>query len=43
VSGGQVCGPADPMGELFFNMRATAVEFEVDLLRMRAREGVAVA
>ena len=31
------------MGKLFFNILATFAEFEVDLLRMRTREGMAVA
>ena len=35
--------PADPMGEMFFNILATFAEFEVDLLRMRTREGMAIA
>ena len=41
--GGQVYDPTDPMGKLFFNILATFAEFEVDLLRMRTREGMAVA
>ena len=41
--GGQVYDPADPMGKMFFNILATFAEFEVDLLRMRTREGMAVA
>src|SRR5713101_6936818 len=41
--GGQVYDPADPMGKVFFNILATFAEFEVDLLRMRTREGMAVA
>ncbi len=41
--GGQVYDPTDPMGEMFFNILATFAEFEVDLLRMRTREGMAVA
>jgi DNA invertase Pin-like site-specific DNA recombinase len=41
--GGQVYDPADPMGKIFFNILATFAEFEVDLLRMRTREGMAVA
>jgi DNA invertase Pin-like site-specific DNA recombinase len=40
---GQVYGPADPMGKMFFNILATFAEFEGDLLRMRTREGMAVA
>jgi DNA invertase Pin-like site-specific DNA recombinase len=35
--------PTDPMGKMFFNILATFAEFEVDLLRMRTREGMAVA
>ena len=41
--GGQVYDPADPMGKMFFNILATFAEFEVDLLRMRTREGMAIA
>ncbi len=41
--GGQVYDPADPMGKMFFNILATFAEFEVNLLRMRTREGMAVA
>ena len=41
--GGQVYDPTDPMVKMFFNILATFVEFEVDLLRMRTREGMAVA
>ena len=35
--------PGDPMGELFFNILATFAEFEADLIRMRTREGMAIA
>lgn len=31
------------MGKMFFNILATFAEFEVDLLRMRTREGMAFA
>jgi hypothetical protein len=31
------------MGKMFFNILATADEFETDLLRLRTREGMAVA
>lgn len=31
------------MGKMFCNILATFAEFEVDLLRMRTREGMAVA
>ncbi|WP_329223305.1 recombinase family protein [Streptomyces sp. NBC_01485] len=41
--GGTLYDPADPMGKMFFNILATFAEFEVDLLRMRTREGIAVA
>ena len=41
--GGQVYDPGDPMGKMFFNILATFAEFEVDLLRARTKEGMAVA
>ena len=41
--GGAVYDPTDPMGKMFFNILATFAEFEVDLLRMRTREGMATA
>jgi DNA invertase Pin-like site-specific DNA recombinase len=41
--GGTIHDPTDPMGKMFFNILATFAEFEVDLLRMRTREGMAVA
>lgn len=41
--GGALYDPGDPMGKMFFNILATFAEFEVDLLRMRTREGMAVA
>jgi DNA invertase Pin-like site-specific DNA recombinase len=41
--GGAVYDPSDPMGKCFFNILATFAEFEVDLLRMRTREGMAIA
>ncbi len=41
--GGQIYDPDDPMGKLFFNILATFAEFEVDLIQMRTREGMAVA
>ncbi len=41
--GGTLYDPADPMGKMFFNILATFAEFEVDLLRMRTREGMAIA
>jgi DNA invertase Pin-like site-specific DNA recombinase len=41
--GGTLYDPTDPMGKMFFNILATFAEFEVDLLRLRTREGMAVA
>jgi len=41
--GGSVYDPSDPMGKCFFNILATFAEFEVDLLRMRTSEGMAIA
>jgi DNA invertase Pin-like site-specific DNA recombinase len=41
--GGTIYDPTDPLGKMFFNVLATFAEFEVDLLRMRTREGMAVA
>ena len=41
--GASVYDPTDPMGKLFFNILATFAEFEVDLIKMRTREGMAVA
>jgi len=41
--GTQIYDPTNPMGKMFFNILATFAEFEVDLLRMRTREGMAVA
>ncbi len=41
--GGHVYDPTDPMGKMFFNILATFAEFEVDLLKLRTREGMAVA
>ena len=35
--------PADPMGRMFFNILATFAEFEADLIRLRTREGMAIA
>ena len=41
--GSTVHDPTDPMGKMFFNILATFAEFESDLIRMRTREGMAVA
>jgi DNA invertase Pin-like site-specific DNA recombinase len=38
-----VYDPTDPMGKMFFNILATFAEFEVDLIRLRTREGMAMA
>ena len=35
--------PGDPRGKLFFNILASFAEFEADLIRMRTREGMAIA
>jgi DNA invertase Pin-like site-specific DNA recombinase len=36
-------GPTDPMGKMIFDVFATFAEFEVDLLRLWTREGMAIA
>ena len=41
--GRNIHDPSDPMGKMFFNILATFAEFEADLIRMRTREGMAVA
>lgn len=41
--GASVYNPTDPMGKMFFNILATFAEFESDLIRMRTREGMAIA
>ena len=41
--GGSIYDPADPMSKMFFNMLAVFAEFEADLLKLRTREGMAVA
>ncbi|MEO0678795.1 MAG: recombinase family protein [Pseudomonadota bacterium] len=41
--GETVYDPADPMGKMFFNILATFAEFEADLIRLRTREGMAIA
>lgn len=41
--GRSIHDPADPMGKMFFNILATFAEFESDLIRMRTREGMAIA
>lgn len=41
--GMSIYDPTDPMGKLFFSIPATFAEFEADLIRMRTKEGIAVA
>lgn len=41
--GSAIYDPTDPMGKMFFNILATFAEFESDLIRMRTREGMAIA
>ncbi|WP_442044716.1 recombinase family protein, partial [Pseudogemmobacter sp. W21_MBD1_M6] len=41
--GASVYDPGGPMGKMFFNILATFAEFESDLIRMRTREGMAIA
>lgn len=41
--GSTVYDPTDPMGKMFFSILATFAEFESDLIRLRTREGMAVA
>lgn len=41
--GTSIYDPSDPMGKMFFNILATFAEFESDLIRMRTREGMAIA
>jgi len=41
--GGSVHDPTDPVGKLLFNALAMVAEFEVDLSRLRTREGMKFA
>ena len=41
--GGSVYDPDDPVGRLLFNVLAMVAEFEADLIRLRTREGMAMA
>ncbi len=41
--GSSVYDPVDPIGKMFFNILATFAEFEADLIRLRTREGMAIA
>ncbi|MCP3992866.1 MAG: recombinase family protein, partial [Actinomycetia bacterium] len=43
LGGQQIYDPNDPMGKMFFNILATFAEFELDLIRARTREGMAIA
>ena len=41
--GRNIHDPDDPMGKMLFNILVTFAEFEADLIRMRTREGMAIA
>lgn len=41
--GGSVYDPNDPVGRLLFNALGMVAEFEADLIRLRTREGMAIA
>ncbi len=41
--GGSTHDPTDPVGRLLFNVLGMVAELESDLIRMRTREGMAVA
>lgn len=41
--GESIYDPSDPMGKMFFNILATFAEFESDLIRLRTKEGMAIA
>lgn len=41
--GGSLYDPTDPVGRLLFNVLGMVAEFEADLIRMRTKEGMAVA
>ena len=41
--GGSVHDPTDPIGRLLFNVLGMVAEFESDLIKMRTREGLAIA
>ena len=41
--GSTLYNPGDPMGKMFFKILATFAEFEADLIRLRTREGMAIA
>ena len=41
--GGSTYDPTDPIGKLLFNVLGMVAEFEGDLIRVRTREGMAIA
>lgn len=41
--GGQVYDPTEPLGKMFFTIMVTFAEFEIDLMRLRTREGTVAA
>ncbi|WP_434080737.1 recombinase family protein [Sanguibacter sp. Z1732] len=41
--GGSRYDPSDPVGKLLFNVLSMVAQFEVDIIRARTREGMAVA
>ncbi|EUM08077.1 hypothetical protein L465_03609 [Enterobacter sp. BIDMC 29] len=41
--GASLYDPEDPVGKMFFNVLAPFAEFEGDLIRLRTREGMAIA
>ncbi|EAY4678260.1 recombinase family protein [Salmonella enterica subsp. enterica serovar Rubislaw] len=41
--GASLYDPEDPVGKMFFNVLVTFAEFEGDLIRLRTREGMAIA
>ena len=41
--GNTIYDPSDPIGKMFFNVLATFAEFEGDLIRLRTKEGMAIA
>ena len=41
--GGSTYDPTDPVGRLLFNILGMVAELDADLIRMRTREGMAVA
>lgn len=41
--GQSIYDPTDPLGKMVFNVAATFAEFEGDLIRLRTKEGMAIA